>query len=347
MKTKLLLPILTVAISVSSCGKKLTEKTIAEKAICVQADSIAETAASININCSGMLSSKRISKLSFKTGGIVNRILVEEGSVVRKGQLLATLDMTEIAAQVQQAKVAYEKANRDLQRAKNLFADSVITLEQLQNATSACDAALENKNIAEFNQRYSSITAPTNGKIIGKMAEESELTGPGMPVLIFSTQGQDEWIVKTGISDKDLVAIKKGDKATVKVDAFQGREFKAEVSKLAEIADQSSGTFEIELAIKPENVSFINGMVASISIQSSSLQHVSLLPPDAITEADGNKGFVYMVDSNKQTAKKVPVTIAYVQNSEIAILEPIGKMGRVITKGAAYVEDGSKINYNQ
>jgi RND family efflux transporter MFP subunit len=345
MKTKLLISIMaTMLVILNSCSKKQVDNSVAEKAVCVQADTIIETATSIKINCSGMLSSKRISKLSFKTGGIVNRILVEEGSVVKKGQLLATLDMTEISAQVQQAKVAFEKANRDLQRAKNLFADSVITLEQLQNATSAYDAALENKNIAEFNQRYSSITAPANGKIIGKMAEESELTGPGMPVLIFSAQGQDEWIVKTGISDKDLVAIKKGDRAVVKLDAFQGKEFKAEVSKLAEVADQTSGTFEIELAIKPENAPFINGMVASISIQSSTIQRLSLLPSDAITEANGNKGFVYMVDTNKQTAKKIPVTIAYIQNNEIAVIEQISKLGRVITKGAAYLENGSRIN---
>jgi len=227
---------------------------------------------------------------------------------------------------------------------KNLFADSVVTQEQLENATSAYQAALETKNIAEFNLRYSQIVAPANGKIISKLAEENELTGPGMPVLIFSEQGNDEWIVKTGVSDRDIVALKNGDKATVAFDAFEGREFVAHVTQLAQIADQTSGTFEVELSVRPNDAQFINGLVANIKINSSDKRTVSLVPPDAITEADGNKGFVYLVNEKDSTAKKTPVTISHIQNNEIAVLEPLNKMGKVITKGAAYLEDGSKIN---
>ena len=327
-----------------SCTKKPAANENIEQTVCVQTQTIAETTASLPIQCSGILSSKRISKLSFKTGGIINRLLVDEGSVVKRGQLLASLDMTEISAQVQQANVAYEKAGRDLKRAKNLYADTVVTLEQLQNATSAYEASLETKNIAEFNLRYSRIVAPANGKIISKLAEENELTGPGMPVLIFSEEGKNEWIVKSGISDKDVVSIKTGDQALITFDAYQGKQFTAIVTQLAQAADPGSGTFEIELTLKPGETKFINGLVANVKINSLSTQKVSLLPPDAVTEADGNKGYVYVVASDNDRAKKVPVTIAYVQHDEIAVTEQLSKMGKVITKGAAYLEDGSKIN---
>ena len=345
MKTKQLfgMSVLTVLILVS-CFKKPTLNTAREQAVYVKAVTIKETATTTSIQCSGLLSSKRISKLSFKTGGIISRLLVNEGSTVKKGQLLASLDMTEISAQVQQARVAFDKANRDLKRTKNLFADSVTTLELLQNATSAYEVALETKNIAEFNLRYSQIVAPTNGKIISKLAEENELTAPGMPVLIFSEQGNNEWVIKTGISDKDMVAIKKGDTATITFDAFQNKEFTGQVTQLAEVADQTSGTFEVELAVQPGGANFINGLVASVTISSSNRQMVSLLPPDALTESDGNKAFVYVVNAENTTAKKVPVTISFIQNKEVAVLEPLYRMGMVITKGAAYLEDGTKIN---
>ena len=348
MKTKQILWIATsTIIFIASCAKVPVSKVSNEQAINVQAETISETTVSTSIQFSGVLSSKRISKLSFKTGGIINQILVKEGISVKKGQLLASLDMTEISAQVQQAKVAFEKADRDLKRVKNLFADSVVTQEQLENATSAYQAALETKNIAEFNLRYSQIVAPANGKIISKLAEENELTGPGMPVLIFSEQGNDEWIVKTGVSDRDIVALKNGDKAIVTFDAFEGREFVAHVTQLAQLADQSSGTFEVELSLRPGDVQFINGLVANIKINSSDKRTVSLVPPDAITEADGNKGFVYVVNEKDSTAIKTPVTISHIQNNEIAVLEPLNKMGKVVTKGAAYLEDGSKINQKE
>jgi len=219
-----------------------------------------------------------------------------------------------------------------------------ITLEQLENTTSAYEAALETKNIAEFNLRYSQIVAPANGKIISKLAEESELAGPGMPVLIFSEQGNDEWIVKTGVSDKDIVSLKNGDKASITFDAYEGREFEAKVTQLSELADQTSGTFEVELEVKPGDAKFINGLVANIKISSLGTRMVTLVPPDAVTEADGNKGFVYVVDDKDSTAKKVPITISHIQNNEIAIVEPLNKMGKVVTKGAAYLEEGTKVN---
>ena len=345
MKTKQLLWLTALmTLIISSCAKSPVVNKTSEQVICVQAQAVEETTTASSIHCSGMLSSKRISKLSFKTGGIINRMLVDEGSTVKKGQLLASLDMTEILAQVQQARVAFEKADRDLKRIKNLYADSVVTLEVLQNTTSAYDAALETKNIAEFNLRYSQIVAPANGKILSKLAEESELTGPGMPVLVFSEQGTDEWVVKTGVSDKDMVALKKGDKAIISFDAFQGKEFNAQVTQLAESADQNSGTFEVELAVKPVGANFINGLVATIKINSSMKQTVSFLPSEAVTEADGNKGFVYIVNTENETAKKIPITISFIQNNEIAVVEPLNKIGKVITKGAAYLENGSKIN---
>lgn len=348
MKTTNLLWIsILMLLTIVSCSKTTASKEIKENTICVKAETIIETSAAVTIDCSGLLSSKRISKLSFMTGGIVNHLLVEEGSFVKKGDLLASLDLTEISAQVQQANVAFEKASRDLKRAKNLYADTVVTLEQLQNANSAYEAALETKNIAEFNMRYSKIVAPANGKIIGKLAEENELTAPGMPIFVFSEQGNDDWIIKTGLSDKDIVTVKNGDKAVITFDAFPEKQFEAEITQMSESVDPTSGTFEVGLSIKPSETKFINGLVASIKIISSNMRNVSLLPSEAVTEADGKKGFVYVVNDKNETARKVPITISFIHNSKIAVLEPLNKIGKIITKGAMYLEDGSKITVIQ
>jgi multidrug efflux pump subunit AcrA (membrane-fusion protein) len=86
------------------------------------------------ITASGLLSTENEARLSFKISGIIEKIFVKEGDRVRKGQLLATLKSTEIASQVQQVQLTVEKAQRDYQRANNLYKDSVVTLEQLQNA---------------------------------------------------------------------------------------------------------------------------------------------------------------------------------------------------------------------
>lgn len=330
-----------------SCAKDKSAENYAEEVVCVKAETLVETNAAFPIQCTGLLSSKRLIKLSFKTGGIIARINVDEGSPVKKGQVIASLEMTEIAAQVDQTKLALEKAERDLKRIKSLYKDTVATLEQLQDATSAYKAASENCKIAEFNQQYSHITAPANGKIISKLAEEHELVGPGMPVLVFIEQGKDEWVVKAGVSDKDAVKIKAGDKAEVFFDAFPDKAFPAYVSQIAEMVDPQSGTFEVEITVNPQQERLINGLVAKVNIESLNEQLVTLVPPEAVTEADGIKGYVYVVEAADTTAKKVEVTIAYLDNKYIAVIEPINSLGTIITEGASYLEDGSKISIQE
>jgi multidrug efflux system membrane fusion protein len=330
-----------------SCDKNTPESASMEKVICVKAETMTETNRTMPIQCPGILSSKQVVKLAFKTGGIIARMHVSVGSQVKKGQVIAALDMTEIASQAGQSRLAFEKAKRDLQRVKSLYRDTVATLEQLQDATSAYEAALENKNIAEFNQRYSMITAPADGKIIARLAEEHELVGPGIPVLVFSEKGKEEWVVKAGLSDKDIVRISKGDKAVAVFDAFPGKTFTAYVSQIAEMVDPQSGTFEVEVTVIPQKEKLINGLVANVVIESKNTMIVTMIPPEALSEVDGRKGFVYVVEEADTTARKVPVTIAYIGNSEIAVNESVNKIGQVITEGASYLEDGSKVSFNK
>ncbi|MDV7400678.1 hypothetical protein RZS08_55190, partial [Arthrospira platensis SPKY1] len=100
------------------------------------------------------------------------------------------LDLTEIEAQVRQAKEGLDKARRDLQRAQNLYADSIATLEQVQNATTAVEVATQSVEIAEFNRQFSEIRAPFAGKVVAKLLNEGEVTGPGTPVFYLIATGQ-------------------------------------------------------------------------------------------------------------------------------------------------------------
>jgi RND family efflux transporter MFP subunit len=308
---------------------------------------LVETKASVPIECTGLLSSKRLIKLSFKTGGIIDAINVEEGSIVKKGQVIATLEMTEIASQSDQARLMMEKAERDLRRVRSLYNDTVATLEQLQDATLAYEVALKNRNIAEFNQKYSRITAPADGRIISRLAEENELVGSGTPIVVFSEQGKDEWVVNAGVSDKDAVRVRPGDKALAFLDAFPGKMFTARVTRVSEMVDPQSGTFVVEIAIDPQHERMINGLVAKASIVPPNDQLVTLVPPQAITGADGNKGFVYVVEETDTTAKKVEVTIAYLEDDNVAVIERINQLGQVITEGASYLADGLKVSVNK
>ena len=134
--------ILAISVALYSCGSKANEtKKSRDESIPVRLISINEEAANNNINLSGVLSTEGSARLSFKTGGVIDKIFVKEGDQVRKGQLLATLKSTEISAQVQQVQLSLDKATRDYERISNLYKDSVATKEQWQNAKTGLDIA--------------------------------------------------------------------------------------------------------------------------------------------------------------------------------------------------------------
>src|SRR4051812_24408700 len=85
------------------------------------------------IRTNGLLANKDEIRLAFKVGGVIRSITVSQGEHVLKGQKLAEIEQTEINAQVEQAREAQEKSQRDVQRGERLYADKVISLEQLQD----------------------------------------------------------------------------------------------------------------------------------------------------------------------------------------------------------------------
>ena len=103
-----------------------------------------------SIRTNGLLANKDEIRLSFKVGGVIKQLAVSEGEHVRKGQKLAEIEQTEINAQVEQARQAHEKAQRDVERGERLYADKVISLEQLQDLrtqTAVAEAALNSARV--------------------------------------------------------------------------------------------------------------------------------------------------------------------------------------------------------
>ena len=114
---------------------------------------------------------------------------------------------------------AHKKANRDFIRAENLYKDSVATLELYQDAKTALDIAKSNLEVARFNLKYSKIEAPSNGRILKILLEENEMTSPGYPVVLFGST-RENWVVRTNVSDKDMISIQIGDSAKITLDPY-------------------------------------------------------------------------------------------------------------------------------
>lgn len=296
------------------------------------------------ITAAGLVASELEARLSFKTGGIIRTIDVREGERVRKGQLLATLDLTEINAQVGQAQEALAKAERDMHRVRNLYRDSVATLEQMQNATTAYEVAQRTLEIARYNRSFSEIRATNDGVILRKLSNEGELTAPGTPVLVLNGTGPQNWKIIVSVPDKDWARLRAGDRAAVTLDAFPGRTFGATITTVGQGADPRSGLYQVELRLTDAPRELAAGLFARATITPATGQAsaMALVPIDAIIEGNGSQAFVFAADNGK--ARRVSVRIDRIRTNDVSITGPLDGVTSVITGGSAYVTDGATIH---
>jgi len=292
------------------------------------------------IRASGVLASKTQSDLSFMSGGIIRKIHVSEGYMVRKGDLLAELDLTEISSRVKQAKLAYDKAKRDHSRVKALYADSVATLENLEDAKTALDLASAGLKIAGFNMDHSRITAPSDGKILKKIREVNEITAAGYPVFVFASTETD-WILKVSLSDRDIVRINRTDSALIRFDAYPGKEFRAVVTEMSGAANLLSGTYDTELKLTDLPEKLVTGLVGSAEIYTAT-DHFMMIPYVSVAEASGNTAFVFVV--NNDTAFRREIKIQAVTDEGIFVASGLSAGELIVTAGASWLKDRMPVN---
>jgi membrane fusion protein, multidrug efflux system len=339
MKTKSISIILITILSVACKNREV--KISSPEVIRVKVTSVTSGAISIPVHTNGILVSSEELKLSFKTGGIVSRIYIEEGDRVKKGDLLASLNLSEINANADQAKSGYEKALRDFRRAENLFKDSVVTLEQKQNAITALNVAKSTLDIVQFNLDHSRIIAPDNGLILKQFVKENELVSSGYPILLFGSSGRS-WKVRAGLSDKDIVKINPGDSATLSFDAYPGVDFSAAVDQVGEMSNPYTGTYQIELLLGGSGYRMASGFVASINIYPSVRKSFSMIPVESIVEANGLQGNVYIV-TGTMSVQKVKIDIETLVGSMAAVNGIPEGIKEVVSEGAAYLKNGMKV----
>jgi len=339
MKNNLII-IMVMAIVIFGC--KNEEEIVPAKVIPVTVTKVEQVNISIPVITSGKIKADAETVLSFKTGGIVKQIYVDEGETVRKGKLLAELNLSEMNAQVLQANAAFDKAERDFERIGSLYKDSVVTLEQYQNVETAYNMSKANLNIAQFNMDYSKIKAPTNGKIYKKFVEVNELVSPGAPIIIFGST-DDSWIIKVGVTDKHISKLKLMDKANINLDAHPAETFSAIVSEIASSASQFTGTYEIELTLNNTTKNIVSGMIANVEIFPSEKVNCFLLPVKALVNANGNIADVYTVSGDGVHVEKINIEIGSMIEDKVIINRVDNSFDKVILDGVEYLTDNSKI----
>lgn len=289
----------------------------------------------------GTFGPKDETRLSFKIGGVVETIAVEAGRSVRAGDLLAALDLREIDSALRKAKSAADKAERDLERARRLYADSVFTLSQLQDAETAAEVARADLEAAEFNRRYAVIVAPADGAILSRTADRGETVSPGAEIFVLGSRARGA-VMRVGLPDRDVVRVRLGDRSIARFDATGDRTYHGLVSEIAATATPGTGTYAVEVTLSDAGP-LVAGMIGSVEIVPSTGAPTTVVPVEAMLEADGTQATVFALSSADGRAQRRTVNVAFLDGDVVAVTSGLEGVDSVVTDGAAWLSDGDEV----
>jgi len=338
--------VLVLAALVSACSRPTPIEEVPLTRVRVATAALGPAAPMLHT--SGVLVTKDDVRLSFKVAGVIRRIAVQEGQAVRRGQILAELEQGEITAQMTQAQQALDKAQRDVERGEKLYQDRLISLGQLQDLRTQAATGQATLELTQFSRRYAVIIAAQDGVILRRLARERELAEGGAPVLVMGVRGLG-YVVRVGLADREVVQVRLGDEGEVRLDAYPGQVFKAQVSEIAAAADERSSLFQVELLVDAADTPLVSGLVANVDLtpHTASQGQRLYVPLSAVVEGQGQHASVYVLGkdpSGNAVVRRRDVQAAFIDGDQVAIAEGILQAGdQVVTDGALYVSDNERV----
>ena len=312
-----------------------------------------------------------------KVSGRVERIYVDLGDVIEKGQVVAELDndeflqavaLAEADLQVSQAKLveaenALEIATRELKRFETLRSRGVASDSQLDTAradqlskkaardvarsqVTRSEALLET---ARIRLGYTRVTASWADERVSRVVserfvDEGETVTANAPLLSIVSLDPIKGVIY--VTEKDYASLKPGQAATLVTDAFPEDRFTARIERIAPVFGPATRQAKVELKIENPLLRLKPGMFIRVAIILNRIENAVIIPEQALTTRNDKTG-VFVVDSAGRTVSWQPVRPGIRENEKVQIKGPfppdLEPQGRVVTLGQQLLNDGSAI----
>jgi RND family efflux transporter MFP subunit len=308
--------------------------TVAEVGVAADAETIEAT---------GTLVLKREALLSFKVAGIIASLTVRAGDEVAAGQVLASLNQTEISAREREARAQLELARKEHERAVELNRRGFVAARRVDDAKAALERAKAAFDVVHFDRGWTELKAPWDGVVLARYVEAGEMIAAGRAALAVgdTTSGFN---LMLPIADRHVARLAVGDRADITFAAAESR-VAGRVARLAAKADPRTGGFEAEIAIDAPPASLRSGMIGKAIIRPASSRATTLvaIPAEAIVEGDGERVNVYVLNADGESAKLREVRLTRLEGSQALVGAGLSAGERVVVSGAAYIRSGDAL----
>lgn len=285
----------------------------------------------------GTVRARRETVLAFTTPGRIAVLSVDEGDRVGAGQLLASLDRTQVGAAASAAQARARQATADLQRQRKLFASGWVTRSRLEAAEAAAATAQAEVRAAGFDVGAARVTAPGPGLVLRRHVEPGQIVAAGDPVVTVA-ESDAGFVLRVPLADADLQRVTVGQPVSVTLAALGSGPLQGQIIEIGARSDSATGTFEAEIAL-PLVPGLRSGLIGEARLITGTAGGGSVaVPALALFAARAGEGFVYVVDRNRARARLVRV--GRVDDNRIEILSGLTPGEPVIVTGIERLRDG-------
>lgn len=334
--------IAALAVWLLSGGKK-------EETITFDTAAVAPANIMNSITATGTIEPVTSVTVGTQVSGIVSKLFVDYNSVVKKGQVIAELDKTNLMSQLNTAKTQLATAQSQLnyqtanyKRYKTLFEKGLVAADDFDNAklsyTQAKEqvvSAKEEVQRAQTNLGYATITSPIDGVVLSKSVEEGQTVAASFstPELFTIAQDLTNMQVVADVDEADIGDVKEGERVTFTVDAYPDDTFEGEVKQVRQEATTTNNvvTYEVVISAPNADLKLKPGLTANVTIYTAERKGVLSVPSKAlrfipqketvgkmkIVDVANAKNKVWTIEDNSIVAHKVNIGMTDGTNTQI------------------------------
>ena len=304
----------------------------------VQVAAVPRRSISQFLETNGTLEAENEVDIVARTDGPVVAINAEEGRMIRSGQVIARIDEREARNQVAIATVTRDEAKLAFDRAKSSWDEGLVSRETYDTALSNLNSAEAQLESSEIQLAYTEITAPFDALVVTRNIKLAQYVTPG--TTLFRISDFTPLLCRIEVPEKDLPRVRIGQEAHLRVEAFPGERFSAEVARLRPTIDAATGTFTATLEV--EGLGKLRpGMFASVYLQTETHDNAIVIPRDALV-LDSLGDTVYV--KSGETAERREVRLGLRSEDSVEVLEGLGEGELLIVVGQDGLADGTPVS---
>ena len=277
-------------------------------------------------------------RLASETDGVVEWIDPKEGQSVRKGQLIAKIDVSVLKAALDHAEASFDLADKLYQRRKMLSERKVIANEELDRSQNERTLALTNLRRAKLHYDRGFLHSPVNGVVNYLHVDVGEFVDRGDPVA--DIVNVDKIKINVNVPELDVRYFRPGQKAMVTVDAFPGRRLTGTIDFVAYKADPATKTFHVKVLIENPKREIRPGMIARVAFLRRVIPDGLVVPLFALVDKGGER-IVFVEKDGIAYARTV--SIGVIEGDRVQITAGLEDGDHVIVSGQTEVEEGMQV----